>query len=312
MRILLLPILLALLLSLFLVDFSQKIWYNHGIVGGGKASAKKDFIFLGKTIFIKMDNYEDAMQYIEEQEATKISYVKVGNNNKKLIVSFASNRHDGFEQKKSLMDLKYKRNDFDVLYLRNQLQWYLGGLNGIGKNINHTIAFLKKEFSKYKVLCTGFSAGGYASLLFGSLLKVNKVITFNAQTDLQYIVDNLPEDNNGRLSLIKRSKECPATWSKYNKIVNVLNENTTYNVFYKGNDVINNNLLNNLTKKKNKKDEVDLIYKKNKVDSIYHGDYHCDEIKNFPNVSGEIMSPEIKLLVEATLNRFYNNNLDKL
>jgi hypothetical protein len=237
-----------------------------------------------------MDNYEDAMKYIEKQEATEISYVKIGNNNKKLFVGFASNRHSGFEQKKSLMDLKYKRNDFDVLYLRNQLQWYLGGLNGIGKNINHTISFLKKEFSKYdKVLCTGFSAGGYASLLFGSLLKVNKVITFNAQTDLQYIVDNLPEDNNGGQNLIKRSKECPATWSKYNKIVNVLNKNTTYNVFYKGN--------------KNCGTEIDLIY---------HGDYHCDEIKNFPTVSGEIIPPEFRLLVEASLKRFYNNNLDKL
>ena len=75
------------------------------------------------------------------------------------------------------MKLKYERNDFDVLYLRNQNKWYLGGLNGIGKNINHTIAFLKKEFAKYdKVICIGNSAGGYASLLFGSLLKVNKVI----------------------------------------------------------------------------------------------------------------------------------------
>jgi hypothetical protein len=39
-RILLLPILLLLLLALFLVDFSQKIWYNHGIVGGSKARHK--------------------------------------------------------------------------------------------------------------------------------------------------------------------------------------------------------------------------------------------------------------------------------
>jgi hypothetical protein len=34
MRILLLLLLIPLLLLLYLVDFSQKIWYNHGIVGG--------------------------------------------------------------------------------------------------------------------------------------------------------------------------------------------------------------------------------------------------------------------------------------
>ena len=37
-----------------------------------------------------MVNYENAMQYINEQETTDISYVKIGNNNKKLIVNFVS------------------------------------------------------------------------------------------------------------------------------------------------------------------------------------------------------------------------------
>ena len=262
--ILLLCILLLLLLSLFLVDFSQKIWYNHGIVGGSKATPKIAFIFVDKFIFIEMVNYENAMKHIETQEASDISYVKIGDNNRKLIVCFASNRHDGFERKTSLMHLKYERNDFDVLYLRNQNKWYLGGLKGIGKNINCTIAFLKKEFAKYdKVCCTGISAGGYASLLFGSLLNVNCVITINAQTDLQYCVDNLPDGHNGKQNLIKRLKQCPVTWSKYNKISNVLNNNVSYNVYYKG----------------------DKNTRNNGKDIFLHGEYHYDEIKNFPTVS---------------------------
>jgi len=233
-------------------------------VGGSKARPKIAFIFVDKFIFIEMDNYENAMQYINEQEATNISYVKIGNNSKNLIVSFAGNLHNGFARKTSLMELKYERNDFDVLYLRNQCKWYLGGLNGIGKNINHTITFLKKEFALYnKVLCIATSAGGYASLLFGSLLKVNKVITFNAQTDLQYCVDNLPDGQKlGKQNLINRSKQCPATWSKYNKISNVLNNNVSYNVYYKGD--------NNLPKN---------------CHLVFHGDYHYDQIKHFPNVS---------------------------
>ena len=213
-----------------------------------------------------MVNYEDAIKYINKQEATNISYVKIGNNNKKLIVCFASNgppRKDFFQRKTSLMKLKYERNDFDVLYLRNQNKWYLGGLKGIGKNINHTLAFLKKEFFNYdKVLCTGGSAGGYASLLFGSLLKVNCVITIDAQTDLQYCVDNLPDGGIGEQNLIARSKECPATWSKYNKIVNVLNNNVSYNVYYKGDEEA-----------------------KHDSDLVLHGDHHYDEIKSFPSVS---------------------------
>jgi hypothetical protein len=214
-----------------------------------------------------MNNYEDAMQYINKQEATEISYVKVGDNNKKLIVSFSSNgtpKKDFFQRKKSLMEPKYKRNDFDVLYLRNQSKWYLGSLNGIGKNINHTIAFLRKEFAKYdKVLCMGNSAGGYASLLFGSLLKVNNVIALNAQTDLQYLVDNLPKNSQWKKNLIKRAKECPATWSKYNKIVKVLNENVIYDVAFKGDENCEGG----------------------PRDLILHGDYHYDQIRSFPSVS---------------------------
>ena len=44
------PILLLLLplrLPILVIDFSQKIWYNHGIVGGSKARPKIDFIFVG-------------------------------------------------------------------------------------------------------------------------------------------------------------------------------------------------------------------------------------------------------------------------
>ena len=205
-----------------------------------------------------MNNYEDAMQYIETQEATNISYVKIGNGNKKLVVNFASNSHDGFEQKKSLMSLKYERNDFDVLYLRNRARWYIGGLNGIGKNINHTIAFLKKEFSKYdKVLCIGFSAGGYASFLFGSLLNINKVVAIDAQTDLEYVKNKLPY----YYKLASRAKECPTTWSKYNKIFEVINYNVTYNVFYKSSEKL-----------------------KTTEDHVLHGNYHYDLIKHFPNV----------------------------
>lgn len=228
-----------------------------------------------------MVNYENAMKYIEEQETTDISYVKVGDDNKKLIVSFAGNGTPYFQRKTSIMRLKYKHNNFDVLYLRNQHKWYFGGLNGIGKNINHTISFLKKEFAKYdKVCCVGSSAGGYASLLFGSLLKVNKVIAIFPQTDLQYCVDNLPDGHLGKQNLIKRAKECPATWSKYNKISNVLNNNVSYNVYYKGDE-------------KTKHD----------FDLVLHGDHHYDEIKNFPTVSkfnSEVVIPLIEKFLEET------------
>jgi len=213
-----------------------------------------------------MDNYENAIAYIEEQEATNISYVKIGNNSKNLIVSFASNNHNGFEQKTSLMKLKYERSDFDVLYLRNQFNWYLGGLNGIGKNINHTIAFLKKQFADYDtVICTGFSAGGYASILFGSLLEVDSVITEGAQISLDYVIQKIPTNiEKMKISwnrLTSRKHECKKTWKKYSQLNYILNESVEYYVYYNSDD------------------------RTSGIEIVLHGNYHFNLIKDFPSVN---------------------------
>ena len=213
--------------------------------------------------------YKTALRYLNNQEKTDISYAKIGEENKKLIVSFASNgkiTKDYFQRKLSLLELKYNENNFDILYLRNQNKWYLQGLNGIGENINHTISFLKKEFSKYdKVLCTGYSAGGYASLLFGSLCNAHSVVAIDSQTDLDYLT-NFQSAWSHELRMKK--KQCPTTWIKYNKIKNVLNSNVLYFV----------------SNKRNKDAE-------HEQDKILHGDYHYDQIKNFPSVSDIRVSP---------------------
>ena len=117
----------------------------------------------------------------------------------------------------------------------------------------------------------------FTSLLFGSLLNVNKVIAPNTQTDLQYCVDNLP-DYVGKKNLIKRSKQCHATWSKYNKIVNVLNEDVIYYVWCKGTQ--------NCRKGK---------------DLVNHGDYHYDEIKHCPNVNKFDSRNDVIPLIEKFL-----------
>ena len=174
--------------------------------------------------------YIDEIQIIEIAEATDIAYVKVGTNSKNLIVSFASNNHDGFDMKTSLMELKFKRNDFDVLYLRNRGYWYLGTLNGIGTTINETIKFLTDQVMEYKnVLFTGYSAGAYASILYGSLCKVNCVVAKNPQTDIDWILHENKYDLVGELNeadrpelmnLIQYSNEIKKKYFNLNKFIN--------------------------------------------------------------------------------------------
>lgn len=184
---------------------------------------------------MNMSKYDDVVKRINDKESTDTSYFKINHNNKTLIISFAGNAHNGFERKSSLIQLQYERNDFDLLFLRNYRKWYLGGLNKIGKNINHTISFLKKEFAKYnKTICIGSSAGGYASILFGSLLNANYIISISPQTDLEYIIKSLlqkkkkPGLHSAINNLIVRKTQCPKTWKKYNKLNDIINETSIY------------------------------------------------------------------------------------
>jgi predicted esterase YcpF (UPF0227 family) len=60
---------------------------------------------------------------------------------------------------------------------------YHKGINGISIDIDSTVNYLKDQVQKYKnVIFIGVSSGGYAAILFGSLVKVTKVIAFAPQT----------------------------------------------------------------------------------------------------------------------------------
>jgi hypothetical protein len=59
--------------------------------------------------------------------------------------------------------------------------WYHLGIDGITNNINDTVIYLNNIIKKKlyeKIIFMGVSAGGYASILFGSLCDVTDVISY--------------------------------------------------------------------------------------------------------------------------------------
>ena len=63
--------------------------------------------------------------------------------------------------------------------------WYHKGIKGISTNIDDTKKYLEEIIKDYKkVIFIGSSAGGYAAILFGSLLNISSVIAFMPQTIL--------------------------------------------------------------------------------------------------------------------------------
>jgi predicted esterase YcpF (UPF0227 family) len=90
------------------------------------------------------------------------------------------------------------REKYDYLfYIDLHQSWYHKGIYGITNTIDETKKYLEdkiKSGNYEKVIFMGVSAGGYASILFGSLCKVNEVIAFIPQTILPNPVNPLYGD----------------------------------------------------------------------------------------------------------------------
>ena len=90
---------------------------------------------------------------------------------------------------------EWKRNKFPKakkhIFLRDlHKQWYLSGINDFLNDPNKVFEFLKNESIGYRVITIGSSAGGYAALLFGSMLKCDRIYAFNAQLNLRITMKN--------------------------------------------------------------------------------------------------------------------------
>jgi hypothetical protein len=97
-----------------------------------------------------------------------------------LVVAFAG-LGDEFSFRKTLADLKV-----NTIFIRDLYhQWYLGSLGELGSGITQTSSSLHqliKDAKPSSVLFLGASAGGFAALLFGSLLVPDAICVFSPQT----------------------------------------------------------------------------------------------------------------------------------
>lgn len=80
-------------------------------------------------------------------------------------------------------------DDVDKLFVRDLGQgWYQHGVRGHSEDIDSTASWLRgilHEHPHERVVTLGTSAGGFAALLFGSLLGVDQVLAFGPQTSIR-------------------------------------------------------------------------------------------------------------------------------
>lgn len=75
-------------------------------------------------------------------------------------------------------------------------QWYLTGLNDRVSTPEKLLEFLRAETEGYRVVALGSSAGGYAAVLYGSLLGAERILSFNGQMELDSLLaSSVPEIN---------------------------------------------------------------------------------------------------------------------
>jgi hypothetical protein len=152
-----------------------------------------------------------------------MSEYKIINGNKNLIICFGgmSSMFAGilpFEFLNYLSSV-YKNNCDLIFYVDKHQCWYHKGIKDITNNIDETILYLNniiKDGNYEKVIFMGTSAGGYGSILFGSMCdNVTGVISFIPQT----IITN-PINLN------------------YSNLKNIINKNTKY-ILYGDNTIQN-------------------------------------------------------------------------
>ena len=104
--------------------------------------------------------------------------------------------------------------------------WYSKGIVGISENVPETVAYLEEKVAGYdKVIFLGVSAGGYASILFSSLVKgVTHSIAFDPQTDVNDCRHNkvIADRHKGGLAKLDQN---------YADLIPHLSDSVEYNVY---------------------------------------------------------------------------------
>jgi hypothetical protein len=117
----------------------------------------------------------------------------ISDNNNTIIISFggAINKFGGIQPFEFLnfLNINFKNCD-KYFYIDKKTNRYHYGIDGITNNIDETVEYLKNIIFPYKnVYFIGVSAGGYAAILFGSLLNITKIMAFIPPTLCNIIND---------------------------------------------------------------------------------------------------------------------------
>jgi len=144
-----------------------------------------------KSTYLGNDNF--LIEYDKSQESKYCAIYFCSNN------IYYPNTEESF--KSSILDKnRYEWYGTRVKYAHKHIfirdiykQWYLTGINGNINSPEKLLSFLKTETKGYEIITLGSSAGGFAAVLYGSLLKAQLMLSFNGQFEIKSLLKTSTE-----------------------------------------------------------------------------------------------------------------------
>lgn len=147
---------------------------------------------------------------------------------------------DKFEWQRNFLRIAHKH-----IFIRDiQKQWYTEGISIKNNTPTKLFELLKELTHGYRVFSIGSSAGGFAAMLYGGLLKAERVYAFNAQLNLNLIVQNSNPNTDPLLFKYRDSER-----AKFFIIDNFISPQTDYFYFQSSKSTFDINQYASLDKK---------------------------------------------------------------
>lgn len=151
----------------------------------------------------------DIVRQYREEDANYVVEIDENSPNKDLcVIYFTSNALYYPNTEKSFRRSIIERNYYEwrqsvpisahrQIFVRDLYkQWYLQGINSQINTPPGLLGLLKCETHGYKTITVGSSAGGYAAILYGSLLGAERIFAFNPQFEINSLLNTSNEGTN--------------------------------------------------------------------------------------------------------------------
>lgn len=180
------------------------------------------------------------------------------------------------------------KDKFSIIFVRDPYQlWYLNNIELIYNYITEKINFLKPT----KIITFGVGMGGYASLLFGHLLKVDLVLSYCPQ--IQPFTTLMVETR-----ILLKEKYIKDINNEYLDLSKIIKFESTKNIIFYGNKDIYIN-------------EQVLLLKNNNYDNFIYKEYNTDSYDVY-NLNFELYFPKkILMFIISELNLIDENKIIK-